>query len=808
MRTFLQDLRYGIRLLLKTPRATAVAVASLALGMGLNSAVFSVVDGMFLRPPSIRQPEQLVWIYGRTPQGSSTSTSYLEYLDLRDQSNVFSGLVAQSRRGSLLRVDDEIEVVMTTVVSANHFSVLGAGTALGRAFSPELDSSPEKEPVVILSHGLWQRRFGSDPQIIGKSIPLFERNCTVVGVLPQSFRGLEGMIAPDIWLPATSWVAITPGNRPELERRDSRIYEVLGRLRPGVTVEQAQAQLDTIARRLEQAYPATNKGRRLSAVPETRRAAGRVRMSLLLMSIVGLVLLIACANVATLLLAQGESRRREIGVRLALGAGRRRVLRQLLTESLLLSLVGAALGLLLASWLMDLAPALMPAGPFRLRLDVRLDQRVGTFTLIASLVTALLFGLAPALRASKADVAPVLKGEEPGRRSRRFSLWNVLAVGQIALSIVLLSASGLLLRSFLYTQQIDPGFDTKKNMLVIMMASGSLSGPRQAQALFQRLAERLGSLPGVAHATYARRLLLAGSGGGATKEVSIPGVELPPGRDTVEIKFNQVADNYFATMGTRVARGRGIERRDGPDSLKVVLINETMARQFWPNQDPIGRWLRIGRFEHQIVGIVEDGKINQIHEAPEPFLYFAFAQMPPGEATLLVETAGDPALLADAVKREMRSVDPKIVILSLMTMKQHMANALYMDRIPAVVSSGLAVLGMLLAAIGLYGVMSYAVNRRTHEFGVRLAMGAQERDVLGLVMRQGLKLALVGVPIGLAAALAATRVMSSFVYGVSPGDPLTFAASAVLVVAVGLLATEGPARRATKVDPVVALRHE
>ncbi len=807
MRTFLQDLRYGIRLLLKTPGFTAVAVASLALGIGLNSAVFSVVDGMFLRPPAVQQPQQLVWIYSRAPERSGGSISYMEYLDLREQSDVFSGLVAQSRRGSLLRVNDEIEVVPTTVVSVNYFSVLGAGAMLGRTFSANLDDS-EKEPVVILSYSLWQRRFGSDPQIVGKSIPLGARNCTVVGVMPRSFRGLERLVAPDIWLPATTWVAIVPGNRPELERRENRVFEVLGRLRPGIAVEQAQAQLDTIGRRLEQAYPATNKMRQLSAIPETRRAADRVRAGLLLMSVVGLVLLIACANVATLLLAQGESRRREIGVRLALGAGRRRLLRQLLTESLLLSLAGAALGLLLASWLMDLAPVLTPPGP--LRIDVRLDQRVGTFTFLASLLTAVLFGLAPALRALNADVTPVLKGEEAsiGRRSRRFSMWNVLAVGQIALSVVLLSVSGLLLRSFLYTQQIDPGFDTKKNMLVIMMASRSVSGPQQARALFEGLAERLQSLPGVTRATYARRLLLAGSGGGATKEVSIPGVQLPPGRDAIEIKYNQVADNYFATMGTRIVRGRGIERRDGPDTLKVVLINETMALQFWPNEDPIGRWLRTGRFEYQIVGIVEDGKINRIHEEPEPFLYFPFIQMPPGEATLLVETAGNPALLADAVKREMRSVDPQIVIFSLMTMQQHMANALYMDRMPAVVSSGLAVLGMLLAAVGLYGVMSYGVNRRTHEFGVRLAMGAQKRDLLGLVMRQGLKLALAGIPVGLFAALAATRVMSSSLYGVRPGDPLTLAASSALVLAIVLLATQGPARRATKVDPLVALRHQ
>ncbi len=801
MRTFLQDLRYGIRLLLKSPGFTAVAVASLALGIGVNSAVFSVVDGMFLRPLAVEKPEQLVWIYSRTPESRGLSTSYVEYLDLRDQSDVFSGLVAQSRRGSMLRVNDETEMVLTTVVSANYFSALGVGAALGRTFSPELDSSPEKEPVVILSHSLWQRRFGSDSQMVGKSIQLGDRNCTVVGVMPRSFRGLERIVSTEIWMPATSWVALLPGNRSELERREVRVFNVLGRLRTGATPEQAQAQLDTIARRLEQSYPATNKGRRLSAVPEARLAADRFRSSILLLSIVSLVLLIACANVATLLLAQGESRRREIGVRLALGAGRLRLLRQLLTESLLLSLLGGALGLLLASWLLDLAPALLPPGP--LRIEVRLDQRVGIFTLAASLVTALLFGLAPALQASKTDVAPVLKGEAPGRRSPRLSLWNVLSVGQIALATVLVSGSGLLLRSFLYSQSIDPGFDTRKNMLVVMLGT-----PQRARALFQELGERVAALPGVTRITYARRLLLAGLGGGATRNVSIPGIELPGGRDAIEIKYNQVADNYFATMGTRLVRGRGIDRRDGPDSLKVVLINEAMVRQFWPTEDPIGRWLRVGRVEYQIVGIVEDGRIIHVHDAPEPFLYFSYAQMPSGEGTLLVETAGDPALLADAVKREMRSVDPKIAIFSMMTMKQHMAMALYTDWIPAAISAGLALLGMLLAAIGLYGVMSYAVNRRTHEFGVRLAMGAERRDVLSLVMRQGLKLALVGVPIGLAGAWAAGRAMSSFIFGVSPGDPLTLAASSVLVVAVALLATQGPARRATKVDPLVALRQE
>ncbi len=801
MRTFLQDLRYGIRLLLKSPGFTTVAVASLALGIGVNSAVFSVVDGMFLRPLAVEKPEQLVWIYSRSPESRGLSTSYVEYLDLRDQTDAFSGLVAQSRRGSMLRVNDETEMVLTTVVSANYFSALGVRAALGRTFSSELDSSPAKDPVAILSYSLWQRRFGNDPQIVGKSIQLSERNCTVVGVMPRSFRGLERMVPPEIWLSTTGWVAINPGNRPELERREVRVFNVLGRLRPGATPEQAQAQLDTIAGRLEQSYPATNKGRRLSAVSEARLAADRFRSSLLLLSIVSLVLLIACANVATLLLAQGESRRREIGVRLALGAGRLRLLRQLLTESLLLSLLGAALGWLLASWLLDLAPALLPPGP--LRIDVRLDQRVGIFTLVASLVTALLFGLAPALQASKIDVAPVLKGEATGRRSPRFSLWNVLSVGQIALATVLVSGSGLLLRSFLYSQSIDPGFDTKKNMLVVMLGT-----PQRARALFQELGERVAALPGVTRTTYARRLLLAGSGGGAVKEVSIPGVELPGGREAVEIKYNQVADNYFATMGTRLVRGRSIDRRDGPDSLKVVVINEAMTRQFWPTEDPIGRWLRVGRVEYQIVGIVEDGRIIHVHDAPEPFLYFSFAQMPSGEGTLLVETAGDPALLADAVKREMRSVDPKIAIFSMMTMKQHMAMALYADWIPAAISSGLAVLGMLLAAIGLYGVMSYAVSRRTHEFGIRLAMGAEGRDVLRLVMRQGLKLALVGIPIGLAGALAASRAMSSFIFGISPGDPLTLGASSLVVIAVALLATQAPARRATKVDPLVALRQE
>ncbi|MBI3665167.1 MAG: ABC transporter permease [Acidobacteria bacterium] len=783
MGSLLQNFRYAWRVFARSPGLTAVAVLSLALGIGANTAIFSVVDGLFLRPLPVKDPDRLAWVYNRTAEGLADHLAYADYLDFRDQSTSFSGFAAQSRRGALLNVNGESELVLLTVVSDNYFSVLGVSAALGRTFSPELDQNLAREPAVVISHGLWQRRFGGNPELIGKTIELNGQSYTVVGIAPQRFRGLMRWLSNDVWVSTRTWVAMGPRNRTELEQRDSRAFEILGRLRPGVRIEQAQAQLETIAHRLEQAYPATNQGRGIALLSTAEESRGGIRLSLLVMSIVGLVLLIACANVANLLLAQAETRRREIAIRLALGAGRRRLISQLLAESLLLSLMAGALGVLLATWLIDATPALMPPSPFPMSFDIRLEQRVLIFTLFLSLLTALLFGLAPAVKASKPDLVAALKGEEGyfSREMRRFALRNVLVVGQIALSVVLVSAAGLLLRSFLFSLQIRPGFDPKKNMLLVWVVPlQAASGMEQLTTRYQELLERIRALPGVKQASLARRMLLSGSGGGAEKKVRIPGVELPRGQDSLSIKYNEVALNYFGTMGARILRGRDFDPYDGPTGQKVVLVGETMARRFWPGSaDPVGR-----------------------------FLYFPFAQMPSREATFLVEAAGDVALLADAVKHEVRSAGGHVSIVSMMTLKQHMQFALYADWAAAVVVGSLSVLGIFLAAVGLYGVASYAVNRRTHEIGVRMALGAERGDVLHLVLGQGLKLALAGLPIGLAAALVVARLMSGVLYGVRPADPLTFAGSCLLVVVVVLAATHFPARRATKVDPAVALRYE
>jgi len=530
------------------------------------------------------------------------------------------------------------------------------------------------------------------------------------------------------------------------------------------------------------------------------------------MSAVGLVLLIACANVAGLLLAQNERRRREIAMRLALGAGRGRLIRQLLAESALLAPVGGLLGLGLAWWLIDLVPALMPPSPESLGPDVRLDGRVLAFTIVATLVTSLIFGLVPAFHASKGDLVPVLKGEasDVGKGMGSLTLRKLLVVGEVALSVTLLAGAALLLRSLVRTLAINPGFDSNKNVVMLNMAPPFLYGydDNQATALYESLMERLRALPGVRHASYARRPLLIDDEGGETQEVTVPGSPFRANEPGVRIRYNIVSPDYLPTMGTHLVRGRGFELQDGPASPKVVLINQTMARRFWPQGDPVGQWLRIGKGQFQVVGVVEDGKYLSIHEPSQPYLFFPFAQMFSGEASLFVETESDSRGVVDAIMREAHSVNEKVPIVGAMTLKQHMQYALYEDRMAAGLVGSLALLGIFLAAVGLYGVISYAVSRRVHEIGIRMALGARGTDVAKLVLRQSLGLVLGGVLVGLGMAMAVTRLMSSILWGVKPTDPIALAGGVVFAVVVSLVASYIPARRATKLDPMAALRYE
>ncbi len=813
MSTLLQDLKYGFRILMKNPGFTAVAVLSLALGIGANSAIFSIVDGALLRPLPVEDPGRLAVVFTGSEKEPEGDTSYPDYLDVRDQSTVFSGVLAHGGRGCFVSAKGQGEMVSIDVVSANFFSVLGVKPALGRAFLPAADLDSEDSGVVI-SHALWQRLFAGDPGVVGKPIQIDGKSIVLLGIAPREFRGLDRLGTTDVWATPKGWCTMVgEGEFEEFRGRGGRWLQLVARVRPGVNLEQVRAQLQTISSRLALSYPATNKDIKFGITTPVDELPQAARTTLFLMSAaVGLVLLIACANVAGMLLAQNERRRREIAMRLALGAGRRRLIRQLLAESALLAPLGGLLGLCLAWWLIDLLPALMPPSPEALGPDIRLDGRVLAFTVVVTLVTSSIFGLVPALHASRGDLIPILKGEasDVGKSLRGLPLRKMLVVGEVALSVTLLTGAALLLRSLLRTRAINPGFDPDRNVIILNMAPPFFYGynDNQAAALYESLTERLRALPGVKRASYARRPLLVDDEGGETQEVTIPGVHPPEGEHGVSIRYNVVSADYLPTMGARIVQGRGFEPRDGPASSKVMLINQTMARRFWPRRDPVGQWLRIGKEQYQVVGVVEDGKYLTIHESSQPYLFFPFAQMFSGEASLFVETESDSRGVVDAIMREALSVNEKVPIVSSMTLKQHMQYALYVDRMAAGLVGSLALLGIFLAAVGLYGVISYAVSRRVHEIGIRMALGARATDVARLVLGQSLGLVLVGVFVGLGMAMAVTRLMSSILWGVKPTDPIALAGGTLFAVAISLVASYLPVRRATKVDPMVALRYE
>ena len=798
MSSLWQDVRASIRRLRKAPGSAIAAILLLAVGISVNSTFFSLVDGFLLRALPVKDADQLVSIWPM-PYGAS---SYTDYEEIRRQNTTFEGIIAISRRGTILRTNGETQLIKADYVSANYFSVLGVTPALGRSFTNVEETS--NQATAIISYGLWQRQFAGDPEIVGKQLWFQGRDTLIVGVAPPEFYGLQRGFWTDVWFAAKTWDA--PEN---LTRRDRSDYELVGRLRPGVSLSQARAEFDVIAQRLSELFPDTNKGLRLVLEPEAENARGRLVISAMLLAAVGLVLVICCANVAGMALAKMEAMRQEIAVRLALGAGRFRLVRELLTENLLLALAAGALALLLTTWLVTLYPALMPPMIFEMRFDVRVDRRVFLFTLLASLAAALLSGFFPALRASKADVVSALKGadESPLRRKLGLSPRNALVVGQIALSVVLMVTAGLLVKSLLLTEQINPGFDTKRNLLTIEVAP-STDGVQRWSQFYEPLRERLRGLPGVKRASYSRVVPFSGSGGGATRKVFLPGVELPPGQDWLDIHFNSVGPDYFRIMGTRILRGRDFSPADEAGSLHTTLISSTMARRFWPDRNPIGQHVKVEGADCEIIGIVEDSKNEGIHEQPEPYMYFPFAQVLTGEGTLLVEAAGDPRALVDVVRHEILTQDKNAIFLSVMTLRQLIKSAFWPYRMPAFLAAALAVLGMFLAVIGLYGVTAYVMKRRTREIAVRMALGAQRGQVVRLVLLGSSKLAVTGLALGLASASGACRILSSILYGVKPSDPAVYALCALVVFTVALLASYVPARRAMRVDPMVALRYE
>jgi len=800
MNTLLQDLRYGLRMLAKNPGFTAVAVLTLALGIGANSAIFTMLDSLLLRPLPVADPERLVELEIKSPQGTEIF-SYPDYQDLRRQVKSFSGVAIYSRQSRFVNSLDESSQVLVDEVSPDYFKVTGVRPRLGRVFSPELDNKPESQLGVVISYRLWQGRLGRDPAIIGKDIKLDGHTAQVIGVTPPYFQGVAGGVPTDIWLLTSDAVAFDSAHPP---KRGDRGYELVARLRDGVAAAQASAELEVFSRALAAMYPETNRGRTYQFDPESMDRRKMLVVSLLVMAAPGLVLLIACSNLAGLLLARSETRWRESAVRVALGAGRWQLARQFLAEGLLLSALGGAVGVTLTFWLMSVWRALLPPGFEFLGPDLQFDLREISFTAGVALLATLMFTLTPALRAWKIGLAGVLKGEEAQwvRGSRRFTARNLLVVGQMALSVVVITVSLLLVRSLSKLRDLPAGFNTRKNLVVV-----NVGGPEGVQFL-PDLVERAASLPGVKRATYAMRMLLSGSGGGASRKVSIPGFQLPEGQSSIPIRLNAVGPNYFQTVGTHILEGRDFTFLDGPKSQKVAIISQFMARRFWPHEDALGKFIKVENNDTLIVGVAEDAKITWLREPPEPYMYLPFAQSGYSGGSVIVEATAKPETAIALLRREIHMYRQTLLIRRVDTVH----SLLDMSTLDLVLESrltvGLSLLGIFLAALGLYGVVGFIVRSHTREIGIRLALGAGVRRVKGDFLLRGFKLALVGVFAGMLAAVGAGQLAADLLYGVKPYDPLSLVAAALIVTAIALLACYLPARRATRVDPMQVLRYE
>jgi putative ABC transport system permease protein len=807
----IQDLRFGARMLIKKPGFTIIAVLSLALGTGANTAIFSFINTLLLRPLPIERPGELVSLNNAEAKQAFPSFSYPNYKDFRDRNEVFSGLIGYRFTPLSLSHDGINERAWGFEVTGNYFDVLGVGTILGRTISLDDDRVAGASPVAVMSYKCWQQRFGGDQSVIGKDVIVNGRSFTVVGVAPRGFFGTEVVSQPELWFPMAMEAQLETGNN-WLDDRESKNIFLQGRLKPGVSVTQAQTALNSIAMDLEREYPNINEGKRVELSPPGLIGLAMrgpvLGFSGLLMGVVGLVLLLACINLANLLLARAADRRREIAVRLALGATRFRIVRQLLTESLMLAFCGGALGLLPAAWLVNLAAAFKAPPNIPLAFDIHIDYRVFVFTFLLSLGTGVLFGLLPALQATKTDLVPALKAEPSFGGHRHSWLKSSLIVFQIALSLMLLVAGGLMMRSLKQAQAINLGFDPKNAIEAAFDLRLQGYESAQGKEFQKRVLDRVRALPGVAAAGLADMVPVDLHF--TRTAVFIEGQ--PPERtaNTPSSMINRASPQYFQAMSTRLLAGRDFTEQDDQKSPRVAIVNETFARRFFPGEDPIGKRFSLGRPDSartQIIGIVEDGKYAGLNEGPKPFVCRPLWQAEVGATSVIVRTDGDPQGLIGAVTREVEDLDPHLPI-SSNTLAGKLDVPLLPARIGASLLGGFGLLALALAAIGIYGVISYAVSTRTHEIGIRMALGAEKSDVLKLVLGQGFKLTLIGLAIGLVAALGVTQFMKAILFGVSATDPLTFAMAAVVLGSVALLACYVPARRATKVDPMVALRHE
>jgi predicted permease len=819
-----QDVRYAVRWLARSPGFAAVAILSLGVGIGCNTAIFAVVDALLLRPLPVRAPARLVDIYTSGTDGDTYSTNSLpDILDYRQQRDVFADVAGYSPMFAGVTRGDRSRLVLGEVVTANYFSTLGVQARVGRAFLPE-DDGPSAARTVVLSNRYWQREFGGDPSAVGRTLRIRGQEFTIVGVLDDAFTGMVPMLAPEIWVPARFAEEIEPAGINEtvpsptgtsrLDRRGQRWLFVKARLADGVSVEQARARTEIVAARLRSDYPQTNKDRRVTVRPtaDTRLHPEADRMLAWIVSgtmiAVGLVLVIACANVAGMLLARAAARQREIAIRQAVGAGRARLIRQLLTESLILGGLGAIVGVLLASWLTQLLSTFQLPIPIALSLDLRLDARVIGFTAAVALVTGVLAGLAPALRATKVSLVDDLKGSTGRASGRRWTMRDALVVGQMAVTIVLLVTAGLLVRSLMLAQRADVGFPTA-GLAVVSGDTGMLRySPERSQQFWSEASRRIAAVPGVTHVALASRLPFSLNFN--RTNIAVPGRQKAADEMGQSINSAIVSPAYFATLGIGVVEGRPFAESDAPGDRLVAIVNDTFARSYWPGDSAVGRvvyerTLASGR-SFEIVGVVANHALQTVGEAPQPAIYFSTTQRPSGYNVLVARTSGDDGALVSRMRETLVGLEPDLLLMESQTMKGQVQGMLFPVRVAAALVTAFSALGLALAAVGLYGIIAYAVAERTREIGIRMAIGARPGVVVGMVLRQGLALAGAGLLVGSVLGAVATRVLAGMLYGVSGADPVAWGSAAAVLFVAALAANAVPAWRAVRIDPVRALR--
>ncbi|HKG60269.1 MAG TPA: ABC transporter permease [Pyrinomonadaceae bacterium] len=838
MKSLLNDLRYGAKMLWKSRGVTIVAVISLAIGIGANSAIFSLANSLLLRPRPVSQPEQLVEIYvSEGEQQPYQSTSYPSYLELRDQNDVLSGLAAYSIQQFNFGDANQVEQIWGEAVSGNYFDVLGVSAQKGRTFSADEDVVPRRNPVAVISNSLWQRRFNSDPEIVGKTISLNSQALTVIGIAPPQYTGMIRGLSSEIWIPMAMVPAVDRNGERMLTSRGNRWMILVGRLKAEATLARARARFDLLTRDMQAAHPEewlskNESGRvRVSAITvlpesETRihpgASAAAYAVFGLVFVVVNLVLLIACINLASMLLARAVTRRREMAVRLAIGASRGRIVRQLLTESVLLSIIAGTAGIVLAVWFLNLIVAAIPALPegIRVALDLHLDWRVVAYTIAFSTVTGILFGLAPALQSSRADVSTVLKDDSSlftgfYRKSRARM---ALVVAQVAFSLLLLVGAGLVLRSLEKIRPSRLGFSTESMVVGIVRLDEAKYDRPKTQEFYRQLSERLAALPGAQSASLVSEIPLTFMGG-TRSSINIEGYQPGPNED-MQIAAVVAGPRYFTNMKVPFVQGRDFEDRDREGAPCVGIVNEAFGERYFRGSSSLGKHLlKYGGAENapripcEIVGVIRDNEWQSLEKQVHPFYALALQQSQGKQFTLVVSGA-DPASLIGGVRSAIRELDPMIPVADVQTLGDYFSIGLYPFRVLAVVMGGCGVLALLLATLGIYGIISYSVAQRTRELGIRMALGAVQKDILRMVIGQGMFLVIVGLGVGLLLSFALTRVLTSSLLElelplpVSALDPLTFAGVTILLAFVALVACFIPARRATKVDPIEALRYE